>query len=105
MTEALSRLLWALPAVLALGVGIVLVLRRIAQPGARPEAAGRLRHLESLPLADGARLHLVELDRRALVLAETAHGMIQLRLPGDDGSGTRVAGLRPRGLFAGRAQP
>jgi len=100
MTDALWRLLWALPLVLALGVGAMFALGRLVRTGARPDAGRRLRHLESLALADGARLHLVELDRRALVLAESAQGVVQLRLPGEAG-----AGAPARGLFAARRLP
>jgi flagellar biogenesis protein FliO len=70
--DALLRLAWALPLVLGIGIGSMLVLRRfvIAAPAAaRPTQ--RLRMRESLSLSDETRVHLIEVDDRPYLVVES----------------------------------
>ena len=72
MTEGLLRLAWALPAVLAVGVLLMLLLRRFT--GSMPvESQSRRLHLrDSLTVSDETRVHLLEVDGKPHVLVESS---------------------------------
>src|SRR4051812_36867516 len=71
--NSLLRLLWALPLVLGLGVGAMLLLRRWVTPaGAGKRDTRRLNYREQLPLSDHTRVHLVEVDGHCFLIVESA---------------------------------
>jgi flagellar biogenesis protein FliO len=72
MTDALLRLAWALPLVLAIGVAAALVLKRFVLPAASETPKGqRLSLRESLSVSDDTRLHLLEVDGKTHLLIES----------------------------------
>ncbi|HET9446061.1 MAG TPA: hypothetical protein VFO35_07370 [Steroidobacteraceae bacterium] len=85
MTDALLRLAWALPLVLAIGVGAALVLKRFVVPGAGPTPQGqRLSVRESLALSEQTRLHLLEVDGRPHLVIESAQTTVLQWAPGGE---------------------
>ena len=72
MTDALWRLAWALPLVLAVGVIAVLAIRRWGMWQGVGVGAARLRVVESMPVSDETRIHLILVDRQPLLLIESA---------------------------------
>jgi len=89
VSDALWRLAWALPMVLAIGVASVLVLRRWVVPHRQGEATGRLRVLESLPLSDDTRLYVIDVDRRPLLLVESSREITLQDVAAAAGAGMR----------------
>jgi flagellar biogenesis protein FliO len=77
--DALWRLLWALPLVLALGVAAVLLLKRFVGPASAARWPGRrMSACESVALSDETRLHLLEIDGKAwLVVESSRHATVQ----------------------------
>jgi flagellar biogenesis protein FliO len=73
MTDALLRLMWALPLVLVIGIAAALVLKRFVLPGVgRPAPQGqRLTLRESLSISQDTRLHLLDIDGRAHLVIES----------------------------------
>jgi flagellar biogenesis protein FliO len=70
--DALWRLAWALPLVLAVGAAAILVLKYFVIPAqAARRSARRIELRESLPLSDETRIHLIEVDRRAYLVVES----------------------------------
>lgn len=69
--NALWRLLWALPLVLAAGVAAMLVLRRFIVPAAREKRVARMLARETLSLSDQTRVHLVEVDGACYLIVES----------------------------------
>lgn len=72
MTDSLSRLAWALPLVIALGVLAILVIRRVLQTAhpANDDAPMTLR--QSLKLSEDAQLHLVSLGGQSILVVESS---------------------------------
>lgn len=84
MNDSLSRLLWALPLVLALGVVAILIVKRsLDRMGVRGRAAIDSMCLrQSMALPDGVQVHLLEVDGKSLlVLSDQGVATVQL-LPG-----------------------
>lgn len=81
MNDSLTRLLWALPLVLALGVVAILIVKRsldrLGVGGAVPTEPMRLR--QTLALPDGLQAHLLEIDGQSLLV-----------LPGQGGAAATV---------------
>jgi flagellar biogenesis protein FliO len=77
--DALWRLLWALPLVLALGAAAVLLLKRFIGPVAAARRLGRrMSACESVALSDETRVHLLEVDGKAwLVVESSRHATVQ----------------------------
>jgi flagellar biogenesis protein FliO len=77
--DALWRLLWALPLVLAMALAAAFVLRRFVgtqRPGSR--AAQRVSSRESLALSDSTRVHLIEVDGAGYLVVESSqHATLQ----------------------------
>jgi flagellar biogenesis protein FliO len=98
--NALSRLLWALPLVLATGVAAMLLLRRFVVPmQTRSRDARRLSLRESLAVSDDTRLHLVEIDQQPYVIVESARGAVLQAMPAAAVDAQRSAArLTPRWL-------
>lgn len=72
--NALWRLLWALPLVLAIGAASMLVLRRFVVPAAREKpGVRRMVARETLPLSAQTRVHLVEVDGSSYLILESTH--------------------------------
>lgn len=86
------RLAWALPLVLMVGAAVVLVLRRFVVPTASAAVpTQRMRMLESLPLSDDTRVHLIEVDGRAYLVVESArHAVLQSAAPLQAGDASRL---------------
>ena len=86
MNDSLTRLLWALPLVLALGVVAILIVKRgldrLGVHGAKAAEPMRLR--QTLALPDGLQAHLLEIDGQSLLV-----------LPGQAGAAATVQ-LLPR---------
>lgn len=86
MNDSLTRLLWALPLVLALGVVAMLAIKRgldrLGLQGPSPAEPMRLR--QTLALPDGLQAHLLEIDGQSLLV-----------LPGQAGAAATVQ-LLPR---------
>lgn len=78
MADSWLRLVWALPMVLLLGLGIILVLRRLLGATPLQQKASRLMVLESLAIGEATTLHLVSADGRTVVLVETRGHASQL---------------------------
>jgi flagellar biogenesis protein FliO len=79
MMDTLWRLTWALPLVMTLGLGAVLILRRFGVR-ARSATAGsqRMNVRESLMLSADTQMHLIEIDRNVYLLVESAgHVLLQ----------------------------
>jgi flagellar biogenesis protein FliO len=71
--DALWRLLWALPLVLALGAAAVLLLKRFVAPAGAPARPGRrMSACESVALSDETRVHLVEIDGKTWLVVESS---------------------------------
>lgn len=70
MNDNLSRLLWALPLVLALGVVAILIIKRsLERLGVRSETATEpMRLRQTLALSDGLQAHLLEVDGQFLLV-------------------------------------
>lgn len=99
--NALWRLLWALPLVLATGVAAMLLLRRFVVPmQARSRDARRLSLLESLAVSDDTRLHLVEIDQQPYVVVESTRDAVLQAVPAATVHAQRAAAIRlaPRWL-------
>jgi len=77
--NALLRLLWALPLVLALGVGFMIVLRRFVAPAPNGKPAARHTALcEQLALSEQTRVYLLDVDgRKYLVVESTQNTRLQ----------------------------
>ena len=77
--DTLWRLAWALPLVLTVGFAVVLMLKRFVVPtAAASQALQRMRLRESLSLPDDTRVHLIEVDRQAYLIIESArHTLLQ----------------------------
>jgi flagellar biogenesis protein FliO len=78
----LMRLLWALPLVIAVGAGAMVLLRRFVVPVARdhrdPHGAPRMRVCETLPVSEQTRVHLLDVDgSRYLVMESTQSASLQ----------------------------
>jgi hypothetical protein len=108
VAETLWRLAWALPLVLVLGAAAAWAVGRLGGAGASHAEAARLRHVESLSVSEGLRVHLLELDRRPLVVVESALHAVQLDVAGLEAvrprAPERSASARLRRLF-GKAAP
>jgi flagellar biogenesis protein FliO len=89
VAEILWRLAWALPLVLALGVAAAWALGRLGAARAPRERGPRLRVLESVNVSEGLRIHLLEVDRRTVVVAESAQHALQLDARLEDLHGAR----------------
>jgi flagellar biogenesis protein FliO len=73
MMDTLWRLAWALPLVLATGMAAALTLRRfVARTPDTRRPTQRMTLRESLTLSDDTRLHLIEVDRQAFLVVESA---------------------------------
>jgi flagellar biogenesis protein FliO len=94
--SSLLRLLWALPLVLAIGAGAMLVLRRFVLPVSRAHAAQRLVFREQLALSEQTRVHLLEIDGNGYLLVESTQNATLQPLPAQ----TREVARRP-----GRSRP
>lgn len=72
MNDSVSRLTWALPLVLTLGVLAILVIKRVLRTAhpASDDAPMRLR--QSLKLSEAAQLHLVSLDGQCILVVESS---------------------------------
>ena len=98
--NSLLRLLWALPLVLAVGIGAMLLLRRWVMPaGQGRREARRLVSREQLALSDQTRVHLVEVDGHTFVVLESAQQALLQRLSSASCEAERVpAGAKPAWL-------
>jgi len=75
VSDTLTRLAWALPLVLVLGVLAMLAIKRVLPrfQAASPQAAPMVLR-QSLKLSDGAQMHLVALDGQSVLVVESAAG-------------------------------
>jgi flagellar biogenesis protein FliO len=75
MTDALWRLLWALPLVVLVGAAIMLALRqllpRLPATGTHPMTVR-----QSLVLSDETRVHLLQVDGRSYVVMESSRNSV-----------------------------
>jgi flagellar biogenesis protein FliO len=72
--EPLWKLFWALPLVLIVGAGAMLLLKRFIVPVARAgQPSQRMQTRESLVLSEQTRLHLVDIDGKTYLVTESAH--------------------------------
>ncbi len=80
MNDSLSRLLWALPLVLGVGVIAILLLKRaLDRVGVSAQVTERLQLAQSVDLSEGQRAHLLEVDGQCvLVVAGPNHTVLQL---------------------------
>lgn len=70
--DALTRLIWALPLVLLMGLGVVLLLRRFVVPvPLQQQHRSRMKLSESLTLSDYTCAHLIEIDGRTYAVIES----------------------------------
>jgi flagellar biogenesis protein FliO len=82
MDDSWMRLVWALPMVLLLGLGIILILWRLLGATSLQHKAPRLAVLESLAVGEATTLHLIVADGRTAVLVETSgHGSHLEQMP------------------------
>jgi flagellar biogenesis protein FliO len=78
----LWRLSWALPLVFAMGIAIMLLLRRIVVPlQTKSREARRLQLCESLTVSDATCVHLVEIDRQAYLVIESERTALLQAMP------------------------
>lgn len=76
MDESLSRLIWALPLVLLLGVAMIWVVKRwLPLLGGRSVANAPLTLLQTMQLSERAAVHVLQVDGRRLVIVETASAL------------------------------
>jgi hypothetical protein len=104
MNEELSKLFWALPLVLAIGGGMLLLLGRLVPACAAKGAAERLRSIETHAVSESTLVHLLELDGCPILLLEstrnvTVHARFSARASDRPG---RPSGL---GRLLGLARP
>lgn len=71
MDDSWMRLAWALPMVLLLGLGIILILRRLLGATSLQHKASQLAVLESLAVGEATTLHLIVANGQTAVLVET----------------------------------
>lgn len=90
MTDALWRLIWALPLVLVTGLVAVLVLKRLLPEARADRQHRRMAVCETLTLSDQTHLHLIEVDRQPYLLVDSPGGTA-LQLATRDGAHRRVA--------------
>lgn len=75
--STLWRLVWALPLVLATGVGVMLLLKRFVAPASvKPRDTRRLNLRETLDVSEDTRVHLVEIDRQTYVVVESTRNAV-----------------------------
>jgi flagellar biogenesis protein FliO len=75
--STLWRLVWALPLVLATGVGVMLLLKRFVVPmESKPRDVRRLNLRETLNVSDETRVHLVEIDRQSYLIVESTRNAV-----------------------------
>ena len=75
--STLWRLVWALPLVLATGVGVMLLLKRFVVPTeAKSRDTRRLNLRETLAVSDETRVHLVEIDRQSYLVVESTRNAV-----------------------------
>jgi hypothetical protein len=80
--NSLSRLLWALPLVLAVGAGAMMLLRRIVVPPTRAKGvAPRLVSRETLSLSEQTRVHLFEVEGSSYIILESTQSATLQLLP------------------------
>jgi hypothetical protein len=82
MNDTLVRLAWALPLVLVLGCAAAWLLRRSMDRlgvGAAPAAPMNL--VQTLPLSDGLRAHLIAIGPRNVLVVEGASAPVIQVLP------------------------
>ncbi|MET0534973.1 MAG: hypothetical protein ABW171_12170 [Steroidobacter sp.] len=72
--NAAWKLAWALPLVLAIGVGAMLLLRKFLVPVARQAGDDQPRMVvrQSLPVSEQTSVHLIEVDGRDYLVVESA---------------------------------
>jgi hypothetical protein len=75
----LLRLAWALPLVLLVGFGALLILKRFLELPQRSTAKRRMTLHESLALSRDTRLFLIEVDGCAYLVTESAKQPAALR--------------------------
>jgi flagellar biogenesis protein FliO len=96
MDDSLSRLLWALPLVLGVGVlGILALKRWLVLLGRAPSAGSALALQQSLALSERATAHLLQVDGRRLLVVETASAVSTVEL--DAPAPRRWSGALPGG--------
>jgi flagellar biogenesis protein FliO len=70
--NALWRLTWALPLVLAVGAAAMIVLRRFVVPAASEKrGVQRMTICEMLPLSEHTQVHLIEVDGSSYLIVES----------------------------------
>ena len=74
--DTLWRLAWALPLVLTTGVAVMWLLKRFVRPHELQQPRQRMTLCETLTLANETRVHLIEVDRQAYLLVESAVGTV-----------------------------
>src|SRR5262249_5356339 len=74
--NALWRLVWALPLVLATGAAVMLLLRRVVPIPGNVRAAAQLKVRETLNLSDETRVHLVEIERQRFLVVESSRNAV-----------------------------
>ncbi len=71
MTDTWTRLGWALPSVLLLGVALMLALRRVLGQAKPSTSQARLVLVESLRINEDIAIHLLSTDGKPALLVET----------------------------------
>jgi hypothetical protein len=81
MNDSLSRLVWALPLVLVLGVVAILIVKRsLDRLGVRgADAPESMRLRQTLALPDGLQAHLLDIDGQSLLVL-SGHGPATVQL-------------------------
>lgn len=73
MNDSLSRLLWALPLVLLLGVAAIFIVKRsLDRLGLGRDAELPMRLRQSLALSEGLNAHLMDVDGQPVLVLEGA---------------------------------